>query len=212
MALLLPCQNEISAHLLRSRLLSHGIPSDVVQDNFATAYGNWLTRPHLLISEEALEDGLELLAVPEEPLDETFTEPAETIGASEDLGLHSDVPEVSALVIFGFKAGCLLGVVLLILITLFAIAASGGGGGGSGAGIFFVFLPLWCGLYGSVFGLVCWPFIILARSCRHRDDGLLPFRARVIWLFNPQFPFLGALLTLVAIIIQMLLGLDEEPF
>ena len=203
MALLLPCANEINAHLLRSLLLSHGIPSDVIHDASATAYGNWIMRPQLLISEEALDDGLELLAVPDEPLDDHFIEPAETAELSEDLGHDSTVPGFIPLVAFGLIAGFLLGVADLIPLTFFAMMKGGRGSEGT------IFLPLWMSLYGTVFGIACWPWIVFARSCHRREDGSLPLRARLVALFLPQNPLGYVALGLVWIIIQMLLRLTS---
>ena len=197
MALLLPCANEINAHLLRSLLLSHGIPSDVIHEASATAYGNWIMRPHLLISEEALDDGLELLAVPDEPIDDNFMEPAETAELSEDLGLHRAMPRFVPFVIFGLIAGFLLGVADLIPLTFVEMTKGGRNHTDT------IFLPFWWSLYGTVFGIACWPFIIFARSCHRRDDGSLPLRARLVALFLPQNPALG----FVAAIILMLLWL-----
>ena len=211
MTLLLPCQNEISAHLLRSLLLSHGIPSDVVHDNFATMYGNWLTRPQLLIAEEALDDGLELLAVPDEPLDDTFIEPAETADVSEDLGLRSCTPGLITLVIFGCCAGVVLGAADLFLVTLFAMTIKGSRTE-TVAGLDVLLIPLWWGLYGIVFGIVSRPFIALARSCHRRDDGSLPLRARLIMFFLPENSLFVVLGLLVFVIIEMLRWLAGTAF
>ena len=147
MTLLLPCENEISAHLLRSRLLSHGIPGEVVHDTFATMYGNWLTRPQLLIAADALEDGLELLAAPDEPLDETFIEPAATADASEDLGLRSYTPGFLPLIAFGCAAGFLLGTAGLFFLTLFTIVIQGSREDNV-TGLTVPLLPLSWSLYG----------------------------------------------------------------
>ena len=201
MTLLLPCQNEINAHLLRSLLLSHGIPSDVIHDASATAYGNWIMRPQLLIAEEALDDGLELLAVPDEPLDDRFIEPAETAELSEDLGLHRAMPEFIPLVVFGIIAGFLLGVADLIPLTFVEMTM----GGRSHADT--IFLPFWWSLYGAVFGIVCWPWVIFARSCHRRDDGSLPLRARLVALCLPQNPLGYVVISLVAGVILLLLRL-----
>lgn len=201
MTLLLPCENEISAHLLRSLFLSHGIPSDVVQDNFATMYGNWLTRPHLLIEEEALDDGLELLAVADEPLDDHFIEPAETAELSEDLGLCRVMPRFIPLVIFGCIVGFLLGVADLIPLTFIEMTKGGRSHDDT------IFLPFWWSLYGLAFGIVCWPFIAFARSCHRRDDGSLPRRARLVALCLPQNPLGYIAISLVGGVILMLLRL-----
>jgi hypothetical protein len=211
MALLLPCENEISAHLLRSRLLSHGIPSAVVQDNFATLYGNWLTRPHLLIEEEALEDGLELLAAPDEPLGDNFVELVETADLNEELGLVRAVPEIVELATFGCCAGFFLGVLGVIFLTALAIVASGGQTNPD-AGRLVVLLPLICGVGGLVFGIVCWPFIAFARSCRRRDDGSLPLRARLVYLLVPENPLGVVILGVILTMIEMLLSLTGAAF
>lgn len=201
MPLLLTCANEINAHLLRSLLLSHGIPSDVIHDASATTYGNWIMRPQLLIAEEALDDGLELLAVPDEPLDDNFIEPAETAVLSEDLGLHHAVPGFIPLVAFGFAACFLLGVADLIPLTF--VEMTKGGRSHSDT----IFLPFWWSLDGAVFGTVCWPLILFARSCHRRDDGSLPLRARLVALCLPQNPLGYVVLILVGAIIQVLLTL-----
>ncbi|MCE9610096.1 MAG: hypothetical protein K8R23_07790 [Chthoniobacter sp.] len=159
----------------------------MVQDNFATLYGNWLTRPHLLIEEEALEDGLELLAEPEESLDETFTEPAETADASEDLGMCCTVPTFFSFVALGFCLGFLFGLVLLLIACIETI--SGGWLGGRGLDIAFVTFPvafviftLSYGLYGGLICIPIWPFILLGRSCRRHEKGQLPSLARAVLL------------------------------
>lgn len=211
MDLLLPCQNEISAHLLRSLLLSHGIPSAVVHDNFATMYGNWLTRPHVLISEEALDAGLELLAVPDEPLDETFIEPAETADASEDLGLRRGVPGFIALVLFGCCAGAVLGTADLFLVTLFTMPLKGIRAARV-SGLDVLLIPFWWSLYGTVFGILCWPFVALARSCHRRENGSLPLRARLIFFFLPESPLFAIPVLIVFVIIEMLRWLAGAAF
>jgi hypothetical protein len=199
MVLLLPCENEISAHLLRSRLLSHGIPSDVVQDNFATMYGNWLTRPHLLISEEALDDGLELLAVPDEPIGDNFIEPSDPSQESEDLGLSAVVPGLWALISFGVCGGFLLGTAWLFLLTFFSMAMSGGLATDSRLDV--ALLPISCGVYGAPFSIICWPLIAFARSCRRREDGSLPIRARIVLLLSPHDPLLAVIMGIAAAIL-----------
>lgn len=211
MTLLLPCENEISAHLLRSRLLSHGIPGEVVHDTFATMYGNWLTRPQLLIAADALEDGLELLAAPDEPLDETFIEPAATADASEDLGLRSYTPGFLPLIAFGCAAGFLLGTAGLFFLTLFTIVIQGSREDNV-TGLTVPLLPLSWSLYGIFFGIVCWPFVILARSCHRRDDGSLPLRARLIFFFLPQSPLFAIPVLFGLVIIQMLRWLAGAAF
>jgi hypothetical protein len=184
MALLLPCQNEISAHLLRSLLLSHGIPSHVVHDNFSTLYGNCFTRPHILISEEALDNGLELLAVPDEPIDESFVEPLKTTETSEDLGLRRTTPSQLAPISAGFCTGFLLGLVAVFFWTFMAITyTTNWAQAVTLLGWEILSLPLWWGICGLFIGFICWPFPVFARSCRHRDDGSLPLRARLILLF-----------------------------
>lgn len=201
MALLLPCANEINAHLLRSLLLSHGIPSDVIHDASATTYGNWIMRPQLLISEEALDDGLELLAVPDEPLDDNFIEPAETAELSEDFGLHRAMPRFVPFVIFGLIVGFLLGVADLIPLTFIEMTKDGRSHSDT------IYLPFWWSLYGAVFGITGWPWIIFARSCHRREDGSLPLRARLVALCVPGNPLGYVVFGLVWIIIQGLLRL-----
>ncbi len=211
MDLLLPCQNEISAHLLRSLLLSHGIASTVVHDNFATMYGNWLTRPHVLIAEEALDTGLELLAVPDEPIDDTFIEPAEMAGASEDLGLRRCMPGFIALVLFGCCAGAVLGAADLFLVTLFTMPLNGVRASNV-TGLDVLLIPFWWSLYGIVFGILCWPFLALARSCHRRDDGSLPLRARLIFCFIPESPLFAIPALFALVIIQVLRWIAGAAF
>ena len=204
MALLLPCANEINAHLLRSLLLSHGIPSDVIHDASATAYGNWIMRPQLLISEEALDDGLELLAVPDEPIDDNFIEPVETVDLNEQPGLCCCVPGVTVLATIGL----LLGTTGLLLFTLLAMVINGGRVDAN-EGPEVTLVPLWCGIYGLGFGIVCWPFIAFARSCHRREDGSLPLRARIFMLFLPQNPLFYVILIVVFTLLAVVLGIPS---
>ena len=78
-----------------------------------------------------------------------------------------------------------------------------GGRGGEGT----IFLPLWMSLYGTVFCIACWPWIVFARSCHRRDDGSLPLRARLVALFLPQNPLGYVAISLVCGVILLLLRL-----
>jgi hypothetical protein len=181
MALLLPCENEIVAHLLRSRLLSHGVECAVVHGGIATIWGNWLMHPRLLIAEDDLEPAYALLAEPEPQLDESFVEPPETADLNENLGFSSGVPGLPALVLVTMAVGLCIGVVVFAMVTALAML-QGGAARETAQHQDAEMWPLTAAFYGAVFGFIVWPLMLFARSCRQRPDGTLPLRARLIFL------------------------------
>lgn len=173
MALLLPCENEISAHVLRSRLLSHGVECVIVHENAATLWGGWLFRPRLMVADDDWDLACDFCAQDADSIDESFVEPLETADLNENLGFSSIVPDLLAMALVGFA----LGAVELAVVTVFTMAT-----GGMSREVAEESAALFLPLYGAAAGLIAWPFVWLARSCRLRADGTLPLRARLIFL------------------------------
>ena len=162
MALLLPCKDEISAHLLRSRLLSHDIECAVVHGGIATIWGGWVMRPRLLLAADDFERAQSLCGESEEAIDETFVEPAETAVLNENRGFESTVPTFLSMLLVGCVIGFAGGVLLLLGITVVTMAKGGISRELSTAESSIVYVPFLMAGGGLLFGAVVWPLPLLA--------------------------------------------------
>jgi hypothetical protein len=183
MAVLLPCRDEFAAHLVRSKLLAHGVLSVVVHDCAASAYGGWIMHPRIVIADGDLEEVHRIFLEPATSIDESFSEPEDLRLPTEQLGLQRTLPGFLEFIMVSAGITGALGLPILVLLTLVAMITSQR----LPADLRFeteaiqpLLMPLEAALGGAIAGAVSWPLLIFARSCRHNERGELPLRARFV--------------------------------
>lgn len=200
----IPCRDLFQAYGLRSWLLAHDIEAEVIHEYAGGLYFPNIFPPQVAIADEDVERFKEVAAQPEPPLDDTFVPPAEEVsenaGKPEDPTPREESPSPLGWVAFGAVFGAASGLLIAILVTINAAfdktlrhdglhrAAERG----------LELLPLVGGMAGAIGGLILWPVIRFARSCRVSPQGQIPERGRwVTWLLVILCtPLIGVLLWL----------------
>jgi hypothetical protein len=178
----LQCKNLMEAHLLRSRLLEKDIQSWVVNENAALLYVEALMPPQLLVRDEDWERTQDVMKETPEPLDDSFSPPADEVAESPPPPFHPGLPEI----LFTITAlSCIAGGASLAILLAFEVLGGQVALSDRGASEWlrdFRSVPVSFVLGGAILSAVAWLGISIAPKFRRRADGSFPFGTRWIAL------------------------------